>query len=89
MDKYDCSFKRIVDHYFKDIISFLKARYVGETLGEDNITEVGFEDLKKDVTFELARCTRHHVVEASRRKGHFKDWVVKVLKYHTGTIRQL
>ena len=28
---------------------FLKMWYVGETLGEDNITEVRFEDLEEDV----------------------------------------
>ena len=37
VDKDDYEFERIVDHYFKDRILFLKARYVGETLLEDNI----------------------------------------------------
>ena len=42
VDKDDYEFERIVDHYFKDRILFLKARYVGDTIGEDNITEVWF-----------------------------------------------
>ena len=51
----------------------MKARCVVETLVEDNMVEVIFEDLKKDVPVELARYTRNHVVEASRRKGPFND----------------
>ena len=39
-DHYE--FKSIVDNYFKDGILLLKMRYVVETLGEDNITEVWF-----------------------------------------------
>ena len=66
---------------------FLEARYVGETLGEDNIMEVLFEDLKKDVLVELVRYTRNHVVEASRIKVPFNVWTVKVLKGHTRSIR--
>ena len=67
----------------------MKARYVGETLEEYNIAEVRFEDLKKDGLVEPARYIRNHVVEASRRKGPFNAWAVKVLKDHTGAIRRL
>ena len=49
-------------------IFFLEGKYAGETLGEDNIREVQFEYLKKDVPVELAIYIRNHVLEASRRK---------------------
>ena len=80
-------YKRIVDHYFKDGILFLKARYVGGTLGEDNIVEFLFEDLNNYVLVEIERYIRYHVVEAFIRKGPFDYWVVKVFKGHTRYIR--
>ena len=89
LNKYDCEFKTIVDHYFKDRILFLKAGYVGETPTEDKTREVWFEDLKEDVPFELARYIRKNVVEASRRKGPFNTWAVIILKGHTRDIRYL
>ena len=51
--------------------------------------EVRYEDLKKDVPFELQIYTRNHVVETSTRKGPFSDLAVKVLKGHTRAIRCL
>ena len=51
----------------------MKARYVGETLGEHEIMEVIFEDLKKDVPVEPEKYIRKHVVEEYRRKGTFKE----------------
>ena len=51
--------------------------------------DVIFEHLKKDVLVELARYIRNHVVEASRRKGPFNAWAIKVLKGHIITIRCL
>ena len=50
----------------------MKARYVGETLGEYESMEVIFEDLKNDVQSELERYIRNHVVEEYGRKGPFK-----------------
>ena len=76
----------IVDNYFKDGFLFLKARYVGETLVEDNITEVRFEDLNKDVSVDLGRYIRNHVVEASRRTGTSSAWAVNILKGYTRDI---
>ena len=67
----------------------MKARYVGKTLVKDNIVEVQFEDTKKDVPVEIARYIRNHVLEASREKGFFNAWGVKVLKGHTRAIRKL
>ena len=55
-------------------------RYVGETLGEDNIIEVISEYLNKDVLVELVRYIRNHGVEASSRKVPFNSWSVKFLK---------
>ena len=79
----------IVDYYFKDGIFLLKARYIGMTLGEDNIMKVTFEDLNKDVPFEIVRYIRNYVVDSSRIKGPFNAWAVKVLKSHTRDIRRL
>ena len=59
---------------------FLKQRCIGETLGEDNIVEIRFKDLNKDVPVEPARYIRNHVVEVSRIKGPLDSWTVKVLK---------
>ena len=71
------------------MIFFLKARYVGENLGEDNIMEVWFEDLKEDVPVELERYIRNHMVESSKIKGYLNDWEVKVIKVNTRSIRRL
>ena len=65
----------------------MKAGYVGNNLGEDNITEVWFEDLKKDVPFKLARYIRNYVVEASGRKGPFNTWGFKVINGQNRSIR--
>ena len=43
VEKDDYESENIFDHYYKDGILFLKERYFGETLGENNITEVSFE----------------------------------------------
>ena len=51
----------------------MKARYVGETLGEHEIMEVIFEDLKKDVPVELEKYIRNYVVEEYGRKGPLKE----------------
>ena len=68
---------------------FFNMRYVGETLGEDNIIEVHFEYLKKYAPVKLKRYIRNHVVEASRRKCPFNAWGVNVLKGHNRDIRRL
>ena len=67
----------------------MKTNYVGDTLGEDNITEVRFEDLNKDAPVELSRYIRNNVMELSRRKGPLNAWAVKFLKGHTRAIRRL
>ena len=85
----DYESERIVDNYLKDGILFLKARYVGDTLGEDNIMGVIFEYLKKDVLVELEIYIRNYVVEASRRKAHLNTLEVKVLKVNTISISHL
>ena len=86
VEKDDCEFERIFDHYFKDVILLLKERNFCETLVEDNIKGVIFEDLNKDVPVELARYIRNHVVEASRRKVHFNAWALNFLKGNTRAI---
>ena len=86
VEKDDYEFERIFDHYFKDVILLLKERNFCGTLVEDNIKGVIFEDLNKDVPVELARYIRNHVVEASRRKGHFNAWALNFLKGNTRAI---
>ena len=49
-------------------ILFLKAGNVCETLEEDKIMDVRFEDLKKDVPVEISIYIRNHVMEASMIK---------------------
>ena len=77
-----------VDHYFQDDF-YLKARYVGENLGEDNIMEVWFEDIKEDVLVEIYIFIRNHVVESSKIKGHLNDWEINVIKVNTRSIWRL
>ena len=89
VDKDDYESKSIVDYYFKDGILLLRARYVGDTLGKDNIMEVTFEDLNMDVPFEIVIYIKKYVVETSRIKGPFIAWAVKVLKSHIRAIRRL
>ena len=89
VDKDDYESKNIVDYHFKYGMFLLNARYVGETLGEDNIMEVTLEDLNKDVPFEIVRYIRNYVVDSSRIKVPFNAWVVIILKSHTRAIRRL
>ena len=42
-------FEKISDHYFKNGVLLLKVGYDGDTIGEDNIIEIKFIILKKDV----------------------------------------
>ena len=66
MDYYE--YENIVGNYFKYGILLLKTGYVVRTLVEDNIMEVWFEDLKKDLMVELERYIINYVIEASSRK---------------------
>ena len=86
VEKDDYELERVVDHYFKGVILFLKEGYVFETLEEDNIMEVLFKYLKKGLPVEIARYIRYHVLWVSRRKVPFDYWAVKDLK---GTIRSI
>ena len=63
LEKDDYEYERIIDHYFKDGILFLKLMYVGRNLGKYNTMEVRFEDLNKYITVELVIYIRNHVVE--------------------------
>ena len=58
----------------------LKESCVDETPREDKIMEGRFEDIKNNILVELVIYTRNHMVEVSRRKVPFNDWVGKVLK---------
>ena len=89
VEKDDCEFERIFDHYFKDVILLLKERNFCETLVEDNIKGVIFEDLNKDVPVELETYIINHVLEASIINCPFNAWAVKVIKGCTRSIRFL
>ena len=89
VDRDDYEPESIVYHYLKDGILLLKARYVFETLVEDNITEVRFEDLKKDTPVELEIYIRNYVVYVFRINSNFNAWAVKIIKGHTRAIRFL
>ena len=67
----------------------MKSRCVGETMGEDNIVEVRFEEINKDIPIELWKYIRANAVEASRRKVPFNSWSIKVIKDNTRSIRCL
>ena len=62
---------------------------VSETLGEDNIMELRFENLKKDLSVELAIYIIKLVVEESRRKSLSTSWSIQLLKGHKISIRHL
>ena len=86
-DYYD--FENCFDRYFNNGVLFLKAGYVGDTLNEDNIIKIPFKILKKDLPIELARYVKNYVVEASRWKGIYNAWYIKVLKGHTRAVKRL
>ena len=81
----DYEFDRIVDHEFKNGILMLKVRYQGE---KDNVLDIPFSVLKKDVPLELAKYVRDHVVE-SRRKGRYNTWALDFIRNHSRAIRRL
>ena len=62
VEKDNYELENIVDNYLKYGILLLKARHVGENLGEDNIVKVHFEDFKKDSPVKLERYTLKHMV---------------------------
>ena len=66
-----------------DCTFLLKVKYIGETLGRDNIIDVLFEDLKRDILVELERDIINHVFQESSTKGSFNAFAVIVLKAHT------
>ena len=68
---------------------FFKVRYVGGTVVKDNIIEVPFIILKKDVHIELARYVDNYIIEASRRKVVYNAWSTKVIKGHTRAVKRL
>ena len=67
----------------------MKAIYVCDNLGEDNTTEVWFEDPNKDVLVEISGYIIKYVTEASMRNVPFNAWADKVIKGHTRDIRLL
>ena len=67
----------------------MKERYVGETLGEDIIVEVRFEDLKSNVLVELLRYIINSVLVESSRKVTVNSCAVNFIKVHAIYIRQL
>lgn len=83
----DYEFEKIVDHSFQDGVLVLKARYQGHITGE-NIVEIPFSILKKDVPLECARYIRNYVVE-NRRHGNYNTWALNMIKKHTRAIRRL
>ena len=80
-DEYE--FEKIVDHYFKNGVLLLNVRYIGDTLGEQNIAEVPFKILKKYLPIELARYVKNYVAEASRQKCIYNICSTEVLNGNT------
>ena len=68
---------------------FLKFRYVGDTLGKENILNVIFSILNKLVPIELVRYVENYVVESSIGKFSYNAWDIKVLKIHTRDVKFL
>jgi hypothetical protein len=88
-DDSDYEFEKIVDHKWKDGILILTARFQGAT-DEENIMEVPFQVLKKDVPLECAKYIKNYVIDSStRRSGRHTSWANTVLKQHSRTIRRL
>jgi len=85
-DNEDYEFDKIVDHKLTTSGLTLTVKYIGET--QDDVLEVPFKILKKDVPLELAKYIRDNVVE-SRRSGHFNTWATNVIKTHGRTVRRM
>lgn len=79
-------FEKIVDHYFQDGVLVLKVCYQGEAT--DNIMDVPFPILKKDVPIEIAQYVRLYVID-EKRNGFYNEWATKVIKNHTRCVRRL
>ena len=83
----DYEFEKIIDYYFKNDALFLKVRYVGDTLGKDNITELPLITPNKDAPIELARYVKNYIFESSIQKGVYNAWSTKVLKGYTRAVK--
>ncbi|MGH7954334.1 MAG: hypothetical protein ACREOZ_00060, partial [Gloeomargaritales cyanobacterium] len=64
-------FERIVDHEFNDGVLHLRVQYRGEE--KDLYNDVPFDELKKDVPFELAKYIKEKVIEPTR-DGRYIRW---------------
>lgn len=88
-DEDDFEFEKIVDHRFQDGVLLLKARYQGQSSGE-NVMEVPFRLLRKDVPLECAKYIRQHVIDSNRRsQGPHTEWANKFIKQHSRATRRL
>jgi hypothetical protein len=80
-------FDKIVDHHFSNGKLILKTRY--RLLDDEDILEVPFGILKKDVPLELAKYIKNYVIEEKRGKGFFMEWSTRMLKTHSRCIKRL
>ena len=63
IEEDDYEFGKIIDHYFKNGVTFLKVRYFVDTLGKDSIKLVPFSTLNKYIPIELAGYVNNYAVE--------------------------
>ena len=77
-DNYE--FDKIVDHFYQDGVLILKVRYQGKL--EDNVMDVPFPIIKKDVPLETARYIQLYVID-KKHKGFYNKWANKIIKDHT------
>jgi hypothetical protein len=80
-------FDKIVDHHFLNGKLILKTRY--RSINDEDILEVPFGILKKDVPLELAKYIKNYVIEEKRGKGFFMEWSTKMLKMHSQCVKRL
>eukprot|EP00980_Cylindrotheca_fusiformis_P010182 scaffold2267_cov92-Cylindrotheca_fusiformis.AAC.1 len=89
-DDPDDRFDKIVDHKFTNGSLVMIARYIGES-DTEQLLEVPFESLKKDVPLECAKYIQRYVLDTSNKRGlgTYTTWAKKVLTQHSRAVRRL
>ena len=84
----DTEFRKIVAHFWKDGILFLKAQYI-DTIQGSHFINTPFAKLRRDEPVPCAKYIREYVVESRRGNRPLNDWALKVIRQHSNIIRRM
>jgi len=84
----DTEFRKIVAHFWKDGILFLKAQYI-DTIQGSQFINTPFAKLRRDEPVPCAKYVREYVAEFRRGNRPLNDWALKLIRQHSNIIRRM